>query len=193
MMTKKLLPAIVTLFLFTQAKAPAQYLYVFSFAGTSATTDTNGVIVVTPTDNRTLLHDYAALNGIKDYSWLGLAYHVNGSVDFNGDTIDVINRTNGTVYSTLFGLYFGEAFGRMALLSGSRRQLKRIEYIYTDQNSHSLGSALLTDYYFLDSNGNTNSTYIFGNMQYLVLPNALHTNVAVCTGNFHTIGLWRFQ
>jgi hypothetical protein len=38
----------------------------------------------------------------------------------------------------------------MALLSGSGKQMKRIEYVYTDQDSHSLGSALLlTDYYFL--------------------------------------------
>lgn len=193
MMTKKLLAPFACLLLLGVAQAPAQNLYVFKWAGTSSTTDSNGVIVVSPTNNRTLLQDFANANGVTDISWLGLAYHVNGNTDFNGDTIDVINRTNGQTVATLFGLYFGEDFGRMALRSASGRQLKRIEYVYTSQNAHSLGSALLTDYYFLDSNGNTNNTFIFGNMQYLVLPDATHTNVQVCTGNFNTIGLWKFQ
>jgi hypothetical protein len=94
---------------------------------------------------------------------------------------------------TLFGLYFGESFGRMALLSGSGQQLRRIEYIYTDQNSHSLGSALLTDYYFLDGNGNTNATYVLGQMQYLLLPDSTRTNTQVCTTSFYTLHPWKFS
>ena len=197
MMTKKPFPAVASLLLLGLTGAPAQTvatnLLVFNFAGTSSTTDSNGVIVVTPQNNHTLLQNFATSRGVTDFSWLGLAYHIKGNTDFNGDTIDVINRTNGATVATLFGLYYGEDFGRMALRSSSGRQLKRIEYVYTDQNSHSLGSVLLTDYYFLDANGNTNRTYVFGNMQYLVLPDSTHPNVQVCTGNFSTIGPWRFQ
>ncbi len=194
MMTTKLFAAVSSLYLLGQVSLPAQSqsLYVFTYAGTRSSTDSNGVIVTTPMNNQSLLQEFAANNGITNTSWLGLAYHVNGNMDFSGDTIDVINRTNGVVVGTIFGFFYGEAFGRMALLSGSGRQLKRIEYVYTSQNSHSLGSVLLTDYYLLDGNGNTNKTYIFGNMQYLVLPDMTHTNVQVCTGSFRTIGLWPY-
>ena len=126
----------------------------------------SGHIIATPVNNRTLLQDFARSHGVSDLSTLGLAYHVGGNE--LGDTIEVINRTDGSTVYTLFGLSFGESFGRTALLSGSGKQLKRLEYIYTDQNSHSLGSAVLTDYYFFDSNGQTNATYVLGQMQYIV-------------------------
>jgi len=168
----------------------AQNKFQFVFNGTSSTTDADGKIVPRSISNATLLSDFAALNGLHDTSWLALAYHVGGN-DL-GDTIEVINRTNGATVGTLFGLYFGEDFGRQALLSKSKRQMQRIEYIYTDQNSHSLGSILLTDYYFFDSNGRTNSTVIKGQMQYLILPNATHNNTQVCSGSFITVRPWKF-
>ena len=132
----------------------------------------------------------AAAGGLADTSSLALAYHLNGNS--LGDTIDVINRTNGVVLKTLFGLYFGESFGRQSLLSGSHKQMKRLEYIYTDQNDHSLGSALLTDYFFLDSNGNTNATYVLGQMQYVVTTDSTHATTQVCTATFTTLRPWKF-
>src|SRR5262252_7887887 len=164
--------------------SPAQNMFQFVFTGTCSTTDASGKIVPRSISNDTLLSDFAAKSGINNTSGLGLAYHVGGN-DL-GDTIDVINRTNGATAGTIFGLYFGEDFGRMSLLSTSGKQMKRIEYVYTDQNSHSLGSVLLTDYYFFDANGHTNNTVILGQMQYLILPNATHTNAQVCSGSFST-------
>jgi hypothetical protein len=158
--------------------------------GSCSTLDTNGHIVSVPVNNHSLLQDFAQSHGVSDLSTLGLAYHVGGN-DL-GDTIDVINRTDGSTVYTLFGLYFGESFGRTALLSGSGKQLKRLEYIYTDQNSHSLGSVLLTDYYFLDSNGQTNATYVLGQMQYIVTPTGNHANTLVCTASFNTLRPWTF-
>lgn len=189
-MNMKLPLACSALILASPLTSVAQFKFQFVFTGTASTTDASGKIVSRSLSNTNLLSDFAALKGIKHTSWLDLAYHVGGN-DL-GDTIEVINRTNGATVGTLFGLYFGEDFGRPALLSKSGRQMKRIEYVYTDQNGHSLGSALLTDYYFFDSNGNTNNTVITGQMQYLVLPNALHNNTQVCTGSFTTIGAWKF-
>jgi hypothetical protein len=190
-MNAKMILTLLTLVLTAAAPLSAQSKFQFVFNGTCATTDSSGKIVPRAINNATLLQDFAALNGVGDTSWLALAYHVKGN-DL-GDTIDVINRTNGATVGTIFGLYFGEDFGRMLLLSKSGRQMKRIEYIYTDQNSHSLGSALLTDYYFFDSNGHTNNTVISGQVQYLILPNATHDNVQVCSGSFTTIRPWKFQ
>jgi hypothetical protein len=168
----------------------AQFKFQFVFNGTCSTTDASGKIVPHAISNVTLMRDFAQLNGIRNTSGLALAYHVGG--DERGDTIEVINRTNGVVVGTLFGLFFGQDFGRQALLSKSGRQMKRIEYVYTDQLSESLGSVLLTDFYFFDSNGNTNNTVITGQMQYLVLPNALHKDTQVCSGSFTTVRPWNF-
>lgn len=170
--------------------APAQNQLQLVINGSYSTTDSSGHIVATPLNNRTLLADFAQSRGITDLSTLGLAYHIRGN-DL-GDTIEVINRADGTPVFVLFGLYFGEDFGRTALLSGTGKQLKRLEYIYTEQNSHSLGSALLTDYYFLDSNGNTNSTTVLGQMQFIITPTEAHPNTQVCTATFTTVRPWTF-
>ena len=192
MKIERLLQTISAVFLMVGMSAQAQNQLAFVLKGSCATTDSNGHIVSQPINNQTLLTDYAQAHGLgTDISGLGLAYHIGGN-DL-GDTIDVINRTNGATLFTIFGLYFGESFGRMALLSSSRQQMRRIEYIYTDQNSHSIGSALLTDYYFLDSDGNTNKTYVLGQMQYLVLPDGTHTNTRVCTASFYTLRPWNFS
>ena len=165
------------------AAQPTQYTFVFN--GTSSTTDSTGKIVTTQINNQTLLQEFGKLNGITDLSPYGLAYHLGGN-DL-GDTIEVVNRHDGTSVYTLLGLYFGEDFGRTSLFSASHRQMKRLEYIYTDQNSHSLGSALLTDYFFLDGKGNTNSITVFGNLQWIVTPNALHSDTVVRSGSFTTL------
>jgi len=189
-MNKKTLLTIALVLLASAAAALAQSKFQFVFTGTSFTTNSAGKIVPVPITNTTLINDFAALNGVKNTSWLSLAYHVGGN-DL-GDTIDVINRTNGATVGTLFGLYFGEDFGRMGLLSRSGKQMKRIEYVYTDQNSHSLGSALLTDYYFFDNQGNTNNIVILGQMQYIIVPDATHPKMQVCSGSFTTTRPWKF-
>jgi len=158
--------------------------------GTCFTMDSQGRIVSQTINNQTLLQQAATADGLKDTSGLGLAYHISGN-DL-GDTIEVINRTNGVTLTTLYGLYFGESFNRQALLSASHRQMKRVEYIYTSQNDHSVGSALLTDYYFLDSNGNTNTTYVLGQMQWIVTTDSSHTNTQVCSASFTTLKPWNF-
>ena len=149
--------------------------------GKCSTLDSDGHIVAKTINNQTLLKDFARAHGVTNTSSLTLAYHIGG--DPLGDTIEVVTRTNGAAIFTLFGLYFGEDFDRPSLRSASGQQVKRIEYIYTDQNSHSLGSALLTSYYWLDDGGNTNSTAVVGQMQYLIAPDATHTNTQVCTAS----------
>lgn len=191
MKIKQLLPTICVLFSAFALSASAQSQLPIVLNGFCATTDANGHIISKPLNNGTLLSDFAQANGLTNASGYVLSYHLGGNE--LGDTIEVINRTNGASAFTVFGLYFGESFGRTSLLSGSHQQLKRIEYIYTDQNSHSLGSALLTDYYYFDANGNTNKTYVLGQMQYLVVPDSTHTNTQVCTANFITLKPFKFN
>ncbi len=191
-MSIKVLPlTLCTLVVLANVRAYAQNQLQITINGSCSTLDFSGRIVSVPLNNQTLLKDYARDQGVTNLNHLGLAYHVGGN-DL-GDTIEVINTTNGAPVFTLFGLYFGESFDRPFLRSSSGRQLKRIEYIYTSQNSHSLGSALLTDYYVLDDNGNTNTTYVLGQMQYVTAPDATHTNTQVCTASFVTRRPWQFS
>jgi hypothetical protein len=193
-MTKGLPWGTVVLALMTSLGANAQNaprLYTIKIAGTGYTTDSEGRIKPHPINNLTLLRE-AARAGNTDISWLGLAYHVKAT-DL-GDTIEVIDRRNGHAVKTLFGLYFGEdtSLGRTGLVSGSARQIKRIEYVYTEQNSHSMGSALITTYNYTESNGSTNNIMNFGTLQYIINPDATHSNTEVRTASFTTGAPWHF-
>jgi hypothetical protein len=191
MKIERLLQIVCAVFLTVGFSARGQNQLVITLKGSSATLDSDGHIVSKPINNNTLLSEFARTHGYgTNTSHLGLAYHLGG--DQLGDTIEVINRTNGSVVFTLFGLFYGEDFGRTFLVSSSGQQLRRIEYIYTSQNSHSVGTAALTDYYVLDGSGNTNMTYVLGQMQYLIQPDTTHTNTQVCTVNFNTMRPWQF-
>ena len=190
-MKNQILTIVSGALLLTSANTPAQGLLQMTIAGTCSTLDAQGHIVSQPINSQTLLQQAAKAGGLSSTEGLGLAYHLNGNS--LGDTIDVINRTNGVVLTTLYGLYFGESFGRQSMLSSSHRQMKRLEYIYTTQNDHSLGSALLTDYFFFDTNGNTNATYVLGQMQWIVTTDASHPNTQVCSASFSTFRPWKFQ
>jgi hypothetical protein len=192
MKIERFLQMICAVFLTVGFSALAQNQLVITLNGSCATLDSDGHIVSKPINNKTLLRDFAQTHGFgTNVSRFALAYHLGG--DQLGDTIEVINWTNGSVVFTLFGFFYGEDFGRTFLISSSGQQLRRIEYIYTSQNSHSVGTASLTDYYVLDGNGNTNTTYVQGHMQYLIQPDATHTNTQVCTVNFNTMRPWQFS
>lgn len=165
--------------------------YQMVISGTSWTTNSQGVIVPTAVNNRTILQELGQRGGVTDTSSWILAYHIHGN-DL-GDTIEVIDTKTGGSLTTVFGLYFGEdaSLGRMGLLSGSHRQMKRVEYVYTDQSSHSLGSALLTNYNWFDSNGNLIKTAVLGQMQWIVTQDGTHDRVKVCSASFTTTKPWR--
>ena len=190
-MKKLLLTMLSLLGVCSVTTVSAQSQLQITLSGTCYTTDGQGRIVPTTINNQTLLQAAAQAGGLTDTSGLALSYHLNGNS--LGDTIEVINRTTGVTLTTLFGLYFGESFGRESLLSASHRQMKRIEYVYTSQNSHSLGSAFLTDYFFFDTSGNTNAIYVLGQMQWLTLTDSTHTNAQVCTASFTTLSPFKFH
>ncbi|HEV2208449.1 MAG TPA: hypothetical protein VG167_06705 [Verrucomicrobiae bacterium] len=192
-MTKTILYAACATFLLCQGSASAQPLFHLTLRGSSATTDPNGHIFSGQFTEKTLLNEFALQNGLTNTAGYGVAYHVGGNA--LGDTIDVINLTNGQPVTSLIGFYFGEdpTLGRPpALRSASGAQQRRIEYIYTSQDPHSLGSALITDYYWLNGDGTTNAEAHFGDMQYLVLPDSLRSTVRVRNAHFTTTGPWNF-
>ena len=161
------------------------YLLKITLRGTCYQTNTTGVVVATPISDQTLLQDAAAAGGV-DWHTLALVYHVKGS-SF-GDTIDIVNATNGTVDTTLYGLFFGDNtvqnLGRTALTNSPGTEVRRLDYIYTSQNSHSMGACFTTKRFQSDRNGNVHATFE-GQMQWEVNPVG-NAGTKVCTASFRT-------
>jgi hypothetical protein len=182
MNTTKLLSVACTAVLLSGLSATAQGEFPFTFRGKCSQTDASGKIVSSPITDRDWLNQIASKAGITDLNSVKIVYHVNGNA--MGDTIDVINSQNGVVLDTIFGLYFSQDYGRKAI-SNSKGD-RRIQYIYTSQNTRSLGTALVSKNYLTDKKGNS-STTISGQMSYLVTPDGSNPNLKLCTGTF-TVG-----
>jgi hypothetical protein len=153
------------------SSASAQtYLFRMTLRGTCYQTNAAGNIVTTPITETTLLQQAAQAGGV-DPSTLAIVYHIQGS-SF-GDTIDVVNASSGAVATTLYGLFFGDdsvqALGRTALTNSPGNEVRRVDYIYTSQNSHSMGASFTTKRFLTDKSGNVHTT-IDGQMEWIVNP-----------------------
>ena len=158
----------------------AQYEYYFTFRGVCSQVSSSGNISTTSISDKTLLKDIAQAGGITDLRSVALVYHIGGNG--LGDTVDVVNSANGQALDTVFGFYFGEAFGRQAVTNANGNVVRRLDYIYTKQNDHSLGSALVTKSTVTDKKG-TNHVVIQGQIQYVVESTASQP-AKICSGTF---------
>jgi len=167
------------------ASAQSQFLFRITIRGTCYQTNASGNIVASPITETTLLQQAAQAGGV-DPSTLALVYHVQGS-SF-GDTIDVVNASSGAVATTLYGLFFGDdsvqALGRTALTNSIGNQARRVDYIYTSQNSHSMGASFTSKRFLTDTKGNVHTT-IEGQMEWIVNPTG-NNGTQVCTASFNT-------
>jgi len=160
------------------------FLYELKFRGTCYETNLAGVITATPMTETSLVARLAADASITDSSWMALVYHLNSSA--LGDTIDVINATNGVTLNSYLGLYFGsdETLGRVALTNAEHTAQKRIDYIYTSENSHSMGASMTSKSTVTNSTGSTVLS-VQGQIQWVVYPRSGHS-LRIYTGNFNT-------
>jgi hypothetical protein len=146
--------------------AMAQYEFKFTFSG-STVANVGGNIVSTPYTEKNIIQETAA-DGGADPATLDIVYHISGS-SF-GDTVDIIRISDGAVLRTMYGLFFAEdpSLGRTAITNAAQTEVRRLDYIYTDQNSHSMGSSFTTKRIVTDSGGVTHTTFE-GPMQWLEL------------------------
>jgi hypothetical protein len=186
------LAAAIALFTASQFSALAQspFLYHLTFQGTCYQTNVTGNFVATPVTDKILLQDAARAGGISPSS-IALVYHLQSSG--LGDTIDVVNANTGSTLANLFGLYFGSdaTLGRSAATNATRTEIRRLDYIYTQQNttytsfnSHSMGAAFTVKRFLTDTNGITHAT-IEAQMSWIVNPSGTN-GTKVCTANFST-------
>jgi hypothetical protein len=184
MKTRMMLASLSVLCSLVGFGAEAQSQFQFTFHGTCWTTNAAGQFISRKINNKTLLQDFAPANILTNSRSLALVYHVNA--DERGDTIEVVNTADGTIVFPLLSLFFGTAFERVALDTGNGLQEKRIDYVYSHQIDHSIGSTLSDVHFSRDRNGKTNRSLISGQMDYILLPDAQHPTLQICNGNFTT-------
>ena len=177
--------SLALLLLGVSASAQTPVLFRMTLRGTCYQANPSGDIVSTPITEITLLQDAAQAGGV-DPKNLALVYHVQGS-SF-GDTIDIVDPTSGAVTTTLFGLFFGDdtvqVLGRTALTNSTGTLVRRLDYIYTSQNSHSMGASFTAKRFLRDKNGSLHTT-IDGQMQWIVNPTG-NNSTKVCIASFTT-------
>jgi hypothetical protein len=166
------------------SSALAQSQYLFTFHGTCWTTNAAGQWISHPSNNKTLIQDYALTKGLTSTKSLILVYHLNS--EDRGDTVDLVDTSTGQIVDALFAFFFATAFDRADLVSADGQQQKRIDYVYGHQIDHSVGSALTDLRFTRGANGKTNRALITGQMDFLVLPDAKHPTLQICNGNFTT-------
>lgn len=164
----------------------AQSKFHITFRGTAYQKAPDGNMTPVTITERTLLEEAARDGGVTDLSTLALVYHVNGS-SF-GDTIDVVNSTNGVPYRTFYGFFFGQdaSLNRTAITNAAGTDVRRIDYIYTSQSSHSMGTGFVSKRYIRDSQGNPRATIDGGQLQWIVLP-AKGDSAKMCKATFTTV------
>lgn len=186
----KVLATVVVACLGSGLVARAQNEFLVTFRGNTYQTNASGLVQARPVTEQTWLSEAAAALGISDTSGMAVVYHVAGS-SF-GDTIEVVNRANGSSYTTLLGFFFGDNnvqnVGRTALTNSIGTEVRRVDQLYVLYNNNfqgteALGSAFVTKRFMTDASGNPHGT-IDADLNYLMLaagPNPTRMFVGTCT------------
>jgi hypothetical protein len=181
--------ATVLLFVGCNLSAQTYHEYKFIFSGTAYKTNAAGNIVATHITDQTLLADRARQGNITDLATISLVYHINGNE--LGDTIDIISNATGQTLTTELALYFGSdgGLGRTAVTNLLQTQERRVDYIYTFDNStytyansDSVGAAF-TYKNFVKQGKETNAV-ITGTMSWDAIPTEANAGSVVCIGTF---------
>lgn len=167
--------------------ANAQNTFDFKFIGTCYTTNRQGEAVRTLLTHNTLLREEARRLGRSDFSNLALVYRIRGS-QF-GDTVDLVRKDTGEVLSSVFGFFFGAdaSLLRDFIMNAAGTEEKRLDYLYTRQNSHSMGAAFVTRT-GTDLRAVSDDFRVRGEMHYIVTSEGGWSQ-KVCEGRFLVRGL----
>ncbi len=144
--------------------------FLMSISGSCLSNAPSGYLGVRYFNTQSMLKDFAAAGGIANPNSLALIYHLGS--DVRGDSIEVVNAGTGQLLDTPFLLYFGDdqSLGRMALTNSFHTQVAKIHYVYTDQNSHSMGSCLLRERFSYNRSGQLTNGLITGTMTWIITP-----------------------
>jgi len=181
--------ATILVFVACNLSAQTYHEYKFIFSGTAYKTNAAGNIVATHITDQTLLADRARQGNITDLATISLVYHLNGNE--LGDTIDIISNATGQTLTTELAFYFGSdgGLGRTAVTNLVQTQERRVDYIYTFNNStytyansDSVGAAFT--YKSFVKRGKETNAVVTGTMSWDAIPTEANAGPVVCTGTF---------
>lgn len=192
MKSTRLLIGMVVCFALAHFKTVAQspFLYRMTLQGTYYQTNGTGNFVASPITDKIIVQAAAQAGGVSADS-IALVYHLQSSG--LGDTIDLVDAKTGSTLANVFGLYFGDdaTLGRTAATNATQTEVRRLDYIYTQQNtaftsynSHSMGAAFTSKRFLTDTNGTTFVT-VEAQMSWIANPSGTN-GTKVCTASFNT-------
>lgn len=168
---KSLLVAILGLAVLSATAAHAQEKFQIKFRATVRGTNDSGRIFKARQTERTLIRECATDEGVTNRRPLVLAYNIGG--DLNGDVIEVVNKSSGEVICQKLRLLFPKT-----LTNGDESQVDQFVYVFTDQQSESVGSGIVTRKALRHGR-----TLISGSINFFLLPDGTN-GLRFCTANF---------
>jgi hypothetical protein len=158
--------------------AIAQQQFNLAFRGICRTTNDSGRFITRVLTDREIIRQCAMDNGLGKTNLKQMALVYQKNADYNGDLIQVINATNGNVICTPFRVLF-----QRSIPNDDGRRVERLAFLYNPIRTDSVGSAVLTEQAYLNSDGSLRRIVITGRMQFF--DEVYNSNrFAVCTGTF---------
>jgi hypothetical protein len=183
-MNKRVLTAALSLLLLTALSGRAESMLKWSFKGVAYETNASGNVTTTVVTDQTILQEKCTLDGVST-NGLAMVYHLGSGFNY-WDSVDIIRLSDGSVVKRdVLGYYFADdaSLGRAAITNATQTENRRLDYIYIDQNNHSMGAAFTTKR-VLGTSPNTHSTFE-GPMMWLELPRPPHST-RIYNGTFTT-------
>jgi hypothetical protein len=181
--TRKLLLLLAALSL--SAVTQAQNLYKVNFKGAVTGVDSAGTEFSQALNNKTLIQSWAARVGISNHNNLILAYRLNADRT-GGDTIEVINKKDGTPAVVIFPMASPEAASATTAKGITQKRFVYVYDIY--QPGVSMGTAILNERTSLNKNGSTNRVVLDGDLQWYWYPDNTTNALRIGTGRFNVTG-----
>jgi len=146
-------------------RAGAQTLYHLNLKGTASALGPGGVMFDQPVNNATVIREWAARAGQTNANLksLDLVLHPNNGPG-GGDSIDVVNKSDGSLVNRAFRLAFDEPAA-----DSSGASARKFFYVFTVEQSASVGTVILNERTVI-KNGQTNKFAADGEMQWYQLP-----------------------
>ena len=156
-------------------------LYRIDIKGSCNSLDASGNQITQALNNKAIVREWAGRVGASNVNDLELAFEPNAS--FQGHSIDLVNKNDGTILISVFPLAFLESTA-----TPSGKSARRFAYVYDlNHSDFSIGTALMSEQISTARNGNTNRFVSSGDMQWYWLPTGTNA-FRICTAKFQVTG-----
>lgn len=163
----------------------AQNFYKLTFKGSASGVTSAGQEFTQSLNNKTLISEWATRAGVSDQKNLILAYHAN-SDGHGGDTIEAINKKDGSSAVTIFLMASPESAGVETAKGVTEKKFLYVYNIY--QPGFSMGTMVLNEKTSVDKHGQTNKLVIDGDIMWCWTSGQGTNSLRIGSGKFNVGG-----